>query len=591
MSEQEFHPEANSTPPKRGSSLLRHNGNGSSRASGPIDRTVISSEPPMSAVNVHPAELEGPFRVGDRLGVYELTQYVGGGGMGSVYQATDTLLDREVAIKILLPEAAGTEEAVLRFQNEARSAARLDNDGIAKVYYVGEEEGLPFLVFEYIDGINLRDMVRQRGPLPLSEAIGISLQVADALAHANDHGVVHRDVKPSNILLREDGQVKLIDFGLARIVEVEERDNDLTASGVTLGTFDYISPEQARDPRTVDIRSDIYSLGCALFYMLTGRPPFPEGTVLQKLLQHQGDRPPNVREFRPELPEEIGLLLDRMLAKDPSNRFQDPLELRDQIALLASQLGLRSRSLGIKNWAMPSAHKPSFFARHSPWILPVTALLVIVLGLDFYWNRQTWDKTPVSANNQDPKEHQANTPFPTIPHSSEKPKSPSDTNHPAHTGTVDNHPSSENGTGTLQGSSPTDSNPSETNPDLQEFPSSLLQYTNEAFNPDNVRIQSSSPWETLASPYEIKQPGTYSLPIVEGSSPILEPPNLLEGNFGSEEESTNWHPLNGSGSRINTNDLNLSGMTTRFGFLTVGDPKEGSVSFPSLAAACRAATT
>ena len=134
------------------------------------------------------------------------------------------------------------------------------------------------------------------------------------MAHLAEAGVVHRDIKPSNILVDPHGRVKVIDLGLARIYHTAAND-DLTATGVTLGTFDYISPEQARDPRSVDARSDIYSLGCTLFYMLSGRPPFPEGTVLQKLLKHQGDTPPDIREFRPELPEEISLLMRKMMPR------------------------------------------------------------------------------------------------------------------------------------------------------------------------------------------------------------------------------------------------------------------------------------
>lgn len=603
MSEQEFHPENSSTSPKRGSSLLRSDGSGFLQAPVPTDRTVISSKPPMSSVNVNPAELEGPFRVGDRLGVYELTEYIGGGGMGSVYKATDSLLAREVAIKILLPEAAGSEEAVLRFQNEARSAARLDHDSIAKVYYVGEEEGLPFLVFEFVAGINLRDLVRQRGPLPLSDAIGISLQVADSLAHASEHGVVHRDVKPSNVLLREDGQVKLIDFGLARIVEVEERDNDLTASGVTLGTFDYISPEQARDPRTVDIRSDIYSLGCSLFYMLTGRPPFPEGTVLQKLLQHQGDRPPNVREFRPELPEEIGLLLDRMLAKDPNNRFQNPIELCDQIGLLASQLGLRSLSLGIKNWTLPAASQPSFLTRHLPWILSVTALLVIVLGLDFYWNRETqgvWDDSAVSVNDEkNPGERVS--PFPALkilPDDPTAPPTKTNSGDASQTPGTDEgkvSPVSEtpkgNGATSAQRSPPSSE---KTNDPSNDTRNPLTTPFSEDFHLEDVKIKSPSYWG-VPNTYGINEPKeatTYGdLPIINGESRMPETSDVLDGTFGNKDLTTGWPLFNGNGNRIITNNLNILGMTTRYGFLTVGDPKEGSVSFTSLAAACRAATT
>lgn len=160
------------------------------------------------------------------------------------------------------------------------------------MHYVGEDRGVHYIVFEFIEGVNLRDRVEQIGPLSLSEAVSFTYQIAQALAHSSHRDVIHRDIKPSNVLITPDGKAKLVDMGLARLTRVAQANNDLTASGVTLGTFDYISPEQARDPRGADVRSDLYSLGCSFFYMLTGRPPFPEGTVLQKLLQHQADVPP-----------------------------------------------------------------------------------------------------------------------------------------------------------------------------------------------------------------------------------------------------------------------------------------------------------
>ena len=160
------------------------------------------------------------------------------------------------------------------------------------------------------------------------------------MAHTASQNVVHRDIKPSNVLITSAGRAKLIDMGLARMQKVGDSASDLTASGVTLGTFDYISPEQARDPRIADIRSDIYSLGCTLFFMLTGRPPFPEGTVLQKLLQHQGIEPPDIRELRPDLSEEVSRLIRKMMAKEPRRRFQDASKLIEGLLSLAEQIGV-----------------------------------------------------------------------------------------------------------------------------------------------------------------------------------------------------------------------------------------------------------
>ncbi len=270
--------------------------------------TIISNRPPLPAPATSDSVsriLDGQVSPGDRLGQFALLEFVGGGGMGRVFRAGDTQLDRMVALKVLPPDQASDPDAVQRFQNEAQSVARLDHDNIVRAYCLGEDRGLNYIAFEFVEGANVRLLVEQRGPLPLGEVVSYTLQIAEALAHAESRAVVHRDIKPSNVLVTPDGQVKLIDMGLARLRQADPAVADLTASGVTLGTFDYISPEQARDPRNADIRSDIYSLGCTVFFMLCGQPPFPQGTVLQKLLQHQGDEPPDIREFRPELPVEL----------------------------------------------------------------------------------------------------------------------------------------------------------------------------------------------------------------------------------------------------------------------------------------------
>ena len=329
--------------------------------------------------------LHGRILPGERLGHFELLQYVGGGGMGKVFRALDTRLNRSVALKILSPEHAADRETVLRFQNEAQSAARLDHENIARVYYVGEDRGLNYIVFEFIEGVNVRDLVESKGPLPLAEAVSYTLQVADALAHAAARNVVHRDIKPSNLLITPAGQAKLIDMGLARLREVDAAAADLTASGVTLGTFDYISPEQARDPRNTDVRSDIYSLGCTFFFMLAGRPPFLGGTMLQKLLQHQADQPPDLRQFRPELPDDVNRILRKMLAKDPRHRYSSPMELVNDLLWVARAAGLRPAAPGGRNWTVP--HAPVFptYYRHLPWIVSLLALVAIVVALEYLW--------------------------------------------------------------------------------------------------------------------------------------------------------------------------------------------------------------
>jgi len=350
--------------------------------------TVISHRPPLATLpRPQPDADAKPDDIppGARLGHFELLEYVGGGGMGRVFRALDTRLGRAVALKVLSRDQAADMATLMRFRNEARSAARLNHEGIAQVYFVGEEQGLPFIAFEFVEGINVRDLVAQEGPLPLGKALSYTLQVAEALAHAASRSVVHRDIKPSNVLITSDGRAKLIDLGLARMQKISASANDLTASGVTLGTFDYISPEQARDPRHADARSDIYSLGCTLFYMLTGRPPFPEGTVLQKLLQHQGIDPPDVRQFRPDLPEEVSRVLWKMMAKEPRRRYQDPSRLIEALLWLADAMGLRPLDPGHTGWATAEDSKVSLLRRHLPWMAPAAALVVIVTLLHVLW--------------------------------------------------------------------------------------------------------------------------------------------------------------------------------------------------------------
>jgi len=268
----------------------------------PLERTAVASKDDL---------LAGEDLVGTDLEHFTLEEFVGKGGMGAVFRATDRKLERTVAVKVLSKHRTDPD-ARRRFSNEAQSAARLDHPNIARVYYVGEDRGWHFIVFEYINGVNIRDLVEHKGPFSLEEAWSYVVQLTDALVHANDRDVVHRDIKPSNILVTANGTAKLVDMGLARLHQVEREDSDVTASGVTLGTFDYISPEQARDPRSTDVRSDIYSLGCTLYYMLTGIAPYPTGTVLQKLLSHSSDPPPNPQIYRNDLDDGSVKILHKM---------------------------------------------------------------------------------------------------------------------------------------------------------------------------------------------------------------------------------------------------------------------------------------
>ncbi len=270
-----------------------------------------------------------------RVGKYEVVSHIATGGMGAVYKAIDTVLKREVALKVLPPEMASKPNALERFRREARNAARLRHENIVTIYEFSQAATTFYLAMEFVDGIDLQEYIDRKGRLEPEEARLIALQSARALEHAHTQGIVHRDIKPSNFLLARKGEillVKMSDFGLAR--ESGEEEARVTQDGHTVGTVDYMAPEQARDCGAADVRSDIYSLGCTVFHMLTGQAPFPGGSIPERLLKHAKDDPPDVRRLNPRASESFCAVLRRMLAKDPDNRYQTPSALlKDLISL------------------------------------------------------------------------------------------------------------------------------------------------------------------------------------------------------------------------------------------------------------------
>lgn len=317
-----------------------------------------------------------------QIGDYQILESIGGGGMGRIFRAWDTHLDREVALKILAPNQQ-SEEFRERFVIEAKASAKLHHDNIVSVYSFGQSDGLTYLVMEYIPGSNIRDLVTKKGPLSIEDTLTYAIQLASALEHINANGIVHRDIKPSNVLITNDGVVKVIDLGLAK--NIIEPSNDLTQTGVTLGTFDYISPEQARDPRNVDIRSDIYSLGCSLFFMLTGQPPYPKGTGLQKLLRHQGDAAPNVQDFRSDVPDRFADIITRCMAKNPDLRYQTPQDLSKALYVAAEGQGMRPSGYSMSKWYMPSISRLRVWKDRLAWTVPIVFLIIAILVLDNVW--------------------------------------------------------------------------------------------------------------------------------------------------------------------------------------------------------------
>jgi serine/threonine protein kinase len=263
-----------------------------------------------------------------RLGKYEVLAHLASGGMGAVYKAVDVDLGREIALKILSPEMASKPALLERFQREARHLARLRHRNIVKIYEFGEAFGTYFLALEFVDGIDLYDYINRKGQLEPEEALLLLIQAVGALDHLHQYRMVHRDIKPSNFLVaRENGHllVKLIDLGLARIADEEAF--RVTRDGSTVGTIDYMAPEQARDSGSADIRSDIYSLGCTWYHMLAGRPPFAEGGLAERLYKHLSTEPLDIRQLNPQVSAALAKVLRRMLAKNPAERYQTPASL------------------------------------------------------------------------------------------------------------------------------------------------------------------------------------------------------------------------------------------------------------------------
>jgi tRNA A-37 threonylcarbamoyl transferase component Bud32 len=248
---------------------------------------------------------------------YELEELVGSGGMSSVYKARDTLLERNVALKILHEHHLDDAEYVERFRREARTVAQLSHPNIVTVIDRGEVEGRPFIVFEFVDGEPLDQVVARRGALPLDEALAIAVACAHALAFAHKHGLVHRDVKPQNILLNDDHRPKVTDFGIARSLDVKK---GVTQTGTVLGTSNYIAPEQASG-EVVTAQSDVYSLGVVLYELLTGRVPFEGENFVNVALKHINEPPPSLLAQRRDAPPRLAAAVSRALAKNPRERF------------------------------------------------------------------------------------------------------------------------------------------------------------------------------------------------------------------------------------------------------------------------------
>jgi serine/threonine protein kinase len=275
-----------------------------------------------------------------RRGAYLLLERLGKGGMGQVYKARHRQLGRIVALKVIHKEQTANPLAIRRFCREIQAMGQLAHPNIVMAFDAGGEAGQHFVTMEYVTGVDLGQLVERRGPLPIWDACDTIRQAARGLQHAHEKGFIHRDIKPSNLLRAEPGGVvKLLDLGLARL-SAEEREpvapadatprplhTMLTQAGRIVGTPDFMAPEQARDSHQVDIRADLYSLGCTFYFLLTARMPFPGGTALEKLLRHNSETPRPVEQVRPQIPPAVAAVVRRLMAKQPAERYQTPAEL------------------------------------------------------------------------------------------------------------------------------------------------------------------------------------------------------------------------------------------------------------------------
>ncbi len=274
---------------------------------------------------------------------YEVQKKLGQGGMGTVFLARQVKLDRLVAIKVLPENRTDDPGALARFEREMKAVGRLNHPHIVQAHDAGEVNQVPYLVMEYLDGLSLAELSQRLGPLPLPEACELIRQAALGLQFAHENGLVHRDVKPSNLMLTRRGQVKVLDLGLVRYREEAVAGAEMTSEGDTMGTPDYMAPEQAKDSRHVDIRADIYSLGCTLYTLLAGRPPFSGEKYAgrnPKIVGHLRDPIPLVTRFRTDVPTELATVLDRMLAKTRERRYQTPSQVADAVGPFATTANL-----------------------------------------------------------------------------------------------------------------------------------------------------------------------------------------------------------------------------------------------------------
>lgn len=309
---------------------------------------------------------------------YQILSLIGRGGLGAVYKANDRELNRTVAVKVIDREFIGDPELIERFGREVQVVLRLAHPNIVAGYDADFSGRTPILVMEFVEGISLAELVAERGPLPAVDACDCVRQAALGLEHAHRHNVVHRDIKPQNLIRTPDGQIKVLDFGLALLHKEPGEGRRLTTLGTPLGTPDYMAPEQTTNAHGSDIRADIYSLGCTLYFLLTGRVPFPEGSATRKMEQHCNDQPVPLTNYRPDLPAGLAQVVSKMLAKLPEQRFQTPGEVVEALTPFTEPAPVNQP---VPALLRPSSSRPRLATRQR-WAVAcgAVALLLIAVG-------------------------------------------------------------------------------------------------------------------------------------------------------------------------------------------------------------------
>jgi eukaryotic-like serine/threonine-protein kinase len=324
------------------------------------------------------------------LGRYVLLERLGEGGMGQVFKARETRLGRIVALKVLRKERINKPEIVQRFHQEIQAAARLSHPNIVHAYDAEQIGDTHVFAMEHVEGIDLSRLIKQSGPLPVAQACEYVRQAALGLQHIHEHGMVHRDIKPANLMRANQGAtIKILDMGLARLLEdedVEAKAKRLTMLGTVMGTVDFIAPEQAVDSRCADIRSDLYSLGCTFYFLLTGRVPFPVDEPMAKLVAHSCEQPLPVGQVRPEVPPRVSAIVAQLMAKRPDERYQTPAALMVDLAALSPPAAV------VSSTPVPAIPLTEPFAPIRPrmvvapwwketWIVVIVAVFALMIGL------------------------------------------------------------------------------------------------------------------------------------------------------------------------------------------------------------------